>query len=281
MTHYDVQIIEIPFGSFPFEGQSRDKKMKPSAFGLVMAGAVVMLQALFMNTAHNDVQNIGLLADRQIFLIFGGFLFLAGVILYTKSRSQKQSSVDSELSASETVQTQSIASKPLPKMLIALESWWASITLGEKVISLSAFVVLLSSLSHWFYIRTETGTSGTGQIYQVYYDQVGQGIGGIGFLLICLWIYPIHRIWQRQRIPFKRGVIYALCSLTFGTWYLVDILADSRNTDNFRELTGGDYISTGLGIWLFVLASIGFLVGVIFDHLNPDQDTDHNSLASE
>lgn len=51
---------------------------------LIAAAAVVLVYAMTMSVTVGDsgFTNIGLLAARQNTLIFGGFLFLAGVILY-------------------------------------------------------------------------------------------------------------------------------------------------------------------------------------------------------
>nr|WP_315489937.1 hypothetical protein [uncultured Rhodoferax sp.] len=51
---------------------------------LIAAGALVFVYAQTMSVSIDDsgIANIHLMAERQNAVIFGGFLFLAGVILY-------------------------------------------------------------------------------------------------------------------------------------------------------------------------------------------------------
>jgi len=49
---------------------------------LIIIGIVVGLFGLFFDmVAYADVNNIGLIADRIVVVMFGGIVFLAGVIL--------------------------------------------------------------------------------------------------------------------------------------------------------------------------------------------------------
>ena len=79
---------------------------------LLALGSAVMLYALFMATtvqsSYGRVHNIGLQSDRQLFLIFGCFLVLVGVILFAvhqlKERpSQDASEIEARQAAAESV----------------------------------------------------------------------------------------------------------------------------------------------------------------------------------
>ncbi len=68
--------------------------MKATSRTLIALGSVVILYALFMDTTvtsgYGRVHNIGLEADHQLFLIFGCFSVLVGVVLFAV-RTLKQS----------------------------------------------------------------------------------------------------------------------------------------------------------------------------------------------
>ncbi len=101
---------------------------------LIFLGVSVMLYAqLFMPISLPDaeVANIYLMAERQNTMIFGGFLFVAGIVLFATSKikqTKEEADQESTLQRERTEQTKALASNAFQKTLggaeIAAKSTW-------------------------------------------------------------------------------------------------------------------------------------------------------------
>jgi hypothetical protein len=236
--------------------------MRQLSIGLIFFGVILMFSAVLMDTTRGGYYNIGLLADRQSLIMLGGFVFLGGAMLLGIS-ILKNKGQNSSISAAESFPNPENRNVLIENNSLPIFIWWNSQSLGERTMLASSLLVLLSIFFNWTYVQTNIGTSGNNTVYKVYYEHVGQGMGYIGFFLYCFWGYPLFKLWQRKKIQFLAGMVCVAPALILAIWHLVETLTDARNTEKFRDLTGGDYISTGLGIWLFIIGCIGYISGLI------------------
>lgn len=231
---------------------------------MACAGIFFMISALVMNTTHGGVHNIGLISEKNNLMLFGGFIFIGGLALLGFSKNTPSNEKQ------EATSTNSNQQNPISKNVEKATYWWKNQSQSKKAVTISCLITIVSALSNWTYIRTAIGESGANTIHRVFYEDIGQGFGFEGFLLLCLWIYPLINYFKNNPPKFIPNVACITIALVLSVWHLIDILTDSRNTEHFRDLTGGDYIRTGIGIWLFIISCIGYLSGFLTQKLQSD-----------
>lgn len=92
--------------------------MKKSWAGFIAVGAVFICYAMFMNTTVGGMHNIGLLQERQIYMMLGCALLLAGVVLFAVfkiKQTPEQEKAEIAEGAAAIAKAKAVFDKVLPK----------------------------------------------------------------------------------------------------------------------------------------------------------------------
>lgn len=200
---------------------------------LIATGALVFVYAMTMSVSVGDsgFANIGLLAARQNTLIFGGFLFLAGVILYAVFKL-KQTKEDVDI-ADKLRHDRTEAAK---SFMTGADQGSSSIAVrlilgiafgGYSVLLLTQFVLLIVQMS------TESFAPG-------YVERIAMGVAVLAFTSYAFRAISI----KKALIHFVILAAFATASIPVRSMLMV---MESRACDDFITAirTGGAH-STGL-----------------------------------
>ncbi|HOB92117.1 MAG: hypothetical protein WBH35_09925 [Bacillota bacterium] len=114
-------------------------------------------------------------------------------------------------------------------------NYWNS---GGKIIFASACAAVISMFMDWVDIGIASQSGLTQQ----------------AFLLLVLWIYPVLMLLQNRQIRRGWGLACAIASVVFTFAYIAD---------KSVELFGETVNMAASGAYLFLIASIGLVVGVL------------------
>ena len=198
-----------------------------------------------MDVSANDtnIVNLDLLSLRQNYLMVGGILFIAGIILVTKAQGIKSNEKEliikeelSELKASKTA---------------ILSQYWQQKLLGEKVVLISIVVAICSLILDWSIIHVDNIDYSHGS---------KAGVKSIITLLV-IWFYPIFMMIKNKPLPFYKDAVVSLISLV---WIIIEInnSISVNTTLNGTDVTGITFL-IGSGMYVVAAASIMLLTGVI------------------
>jgi hypothetical protein len=115
---------------------------------------------------------------------------------------------------------------------------WKNWNLGGKIIFVAACVATLSMLMKWVDIG--------------FASQSGLTQGA--FLFLGLWIYPVIMLFKNKNIQRIWGLACSICSVVFTLGYI-----SSKTIEIFGETAN----VAATGAYLFLLASIALIVGVV------------------
>ena len=146
----------------------------------------------------------------------------------------------------------------MEKVLNQLKIDWENWTSGEKIISISFFVAIISMFLNWS--------------YGGFFPQNGFTQLTVFFLLF--WAYPLFMILTGKQISRNIGLGCSTGSLILTLFYIF-----SRNTEIF-----GSFINlAGIGAWVFMFSSLALGVGVYQSHIENQKESKSpsNQLTSE
>ncbi len=219
--------------------------MKYLSISLIVLGLLVCLFALNMEvTAENtNIVNLNLLSLRQNYLIVGGILFIAGIILVTSFQRNKVQEKDLII--------KSEGSQLILSKILIISEYWKLKSVGERVILISFIVALFSLILDWRII------------YVANVDYLHGSKADIKNIitLIVIWFYPIFMTIKNKPIHFYKGLFVGVISLI---WIVRDINISNVVNNEFNG-TGANNITflNGNGMYVVVAASVLFLTGLI------------------
>ena len=146
----------------------------------------------------------------------------------------------------------------MEKVLNRLKIDWENWTSGEKIISISFVVAIISMFLNWS--------------YGGFFPQNGFTQLTVFFLLF--WAYPLFMILTGKQISRNIGLGCSTGSLILTLFYIF-----SRNTEIF-----GSFINlAGIGAWVFMFSSLALGVGVYQSHMENQKESNSpsNQLTSE
>ena len=123
-------------------------------------------------------------------------------------------------------------------MRIDMKFDWKNWSLGGKVIFVAACVATASMLMKW----VDVGIA----------SQSGLSQGA--FLFLGLWVYPVLMLFKNKNIHRIWGLVCSICSVVFTLGYI-----SSKSIEMFGQTVN----AAATGAYLFLLASIALIVGVV------------------
>jgi hypothetical protein len=115
---------------------------------------------------------------------------------------------------------------------------WKNWNLGAKIIFVAACIATASMLMKW----VDVGIA----------SQSGLSQGA--FLFLGLWIYPVIMLFKNKSIHRIGGLVCSVCSVVFTIGYI-----SSKSIEMFGETIN----AAATGAYLFLLASIALIVGIV------------------
>ena len=115
---------------------------------------------------------------------------------------------------------------------------WKNWNLGGKVIFVAACVATASMLMKWVDIGIASRS----------------GLSELAFLFLGLWIYPVIMLFKNKEIKLIWGLVCSISSLVLTIAYISSTTA---------EVFGETVNAASTGAYLFLLASIALIVGVV------------------
>lgn len=224
--------------------------MKYTSIGLIFLGLVIALFALNMEVTADDtnIVNLGLLSLRQNYLIVGGILFIAGIILVSKS--QRNKSEEKELIINDEL------SKLKASKQLILSQYLHKKSVGERVMLISFVFALCSLTLDWSIINVDN----------LDYSHGSKASVRDIITLVVIWFYPIFLMIKNKPIHFYKGVFVGFLSLV---WIFRKI--NNSNVVNIA-LNGSDSkgitFLNGDGMYVVVAASVLLLIGLIITEWN-------------
>lgn len=213
-------------------------------------GLVIAMFALNMNVSAEDsnVVNLNLLSLRHNYLIVGGIIFIAGIILVTKF--QRNKSDEKEL-----VNNGKLSKVNASKTSI-LSQYWYEKSFGEKIILISIVAALCSLTLDWRVIS----------IGQLDISRGSKASVENMIILVAIWFYPIFMTIRKMPIHLYKGLFVGFLSLV----WIVSLINHSNALN--MELNGTDSKSitflTGDGMYSVAAASVLFLTGILITAWN-------------
>ena len=131
---------------------------------------------------------------------------------------------------------------------------WKNWNLGGKIIFVATCVATASMLMPW----VDAGISSR------------SGLSELAFLFLGLWIYPVNMLFKNKKILRIWGLVCSICSVVFTLGYIM-----TRTEEFFGETLN----LAGTGAYLFLLASIALIVGVV-KYTPSDHDKDYSEEGS-
>ena len=115
---------------------------------------------------------------------------------------------------------------------------WKNWNLGGKVIFVAACVATASMLMKWVDVGIASQS----------------GLSQQTFFFLGLWIYPVIMLFKNKHIHRIWGLVCSICSVVFTLGYI-----SSKSIEMFGETVN----AAATGAYLFLLASIALIVGII------------------
>lgn len=115
---------------------------------------------------------------------------------------------------------------------------WKNWNLGGKTIFAAACAATVSMFMNW----VDVG----------FVSQSGLSQGT--FLLLGLWVYPVINLFKNKNIHLIWGLVCSICSVVFTLIYI-----SSKSVEVFDNTVN----ASASGAYLFLFASVAFIVGVV------------------
>lgn len=114
------------------------------------------------------------------------------------------------------------------------EKW----NIGGKLIAISSIVAIISLFMSWVDLGILRAS----------------GFQQQGYIFLVFYIYPVFTLLKEKPINKIGGIISSLLAVILTFMFML-----SKSVDVFGETVNG----AGVGIYLFILASIGLVIGVV------------------
>ncbi len=175
------------------------------AFGLVMLFVAIGMDTT-VGSGYSRVHNMGLISQQQNFLIIGGIIFIAGIVLFATAKLKQTPDEDLTEKAKSKAQVErycEIYNMSFTDMMQSIPTWWGNLDNKKGRVYILIYCAIASSAIVGFYSST--------YIYSAFYESTKLPISKLEYLVfIGLTLYSLRSAPASRVMKHQLGFIAAL-----------------------------------------------------------------------